>query len=58
MGNSVPKRRRVITEEIRNSDKTEGREEGIARQKRKDIRHKKVILTVRCYREDGEVRRI
>jgi hypothetical protein len=58
MGNSVPKRRRVITEEIRNLDKTEGREEGIARQRRKDIRHKKVILTVRCYREDGEVRRI
>jgi hypothetical protein len=47
----------VITEEIRNLDKTEGREEGIARQRRKGIRHKKVILTVRCYREDGEIRR-
>jgi hypothetical protein len=58
MGNPVPKTRRVITEEIRNLDKTEGREEGIARQRRKDIRHMKVILTVRCYREDGEVRRI
>jgi hypothetical protein len=58
MGNPVPKTRRVITEEIRNLDKTEGREEGIARQRRKGIRHMKVILTVRCYREDGEVRRI
>jgi hypothetical protein len=47
----------VITEEIRNLDQTEGREDGIARQRRQDIRHKKVILTVRCYLEDGEIRR-
>jgi hypothetical protein len=33
----------VITEGIRNSDKTEGREEGIEREEKKDIRHKKAI---------------
>jgi hypothetical protein len=47
----------MITEEIRNPDETERWEEGIARQRRKGIRHKKVILTVRCYRDDGEIRR-
>jgi hypothetical protein len=57
MGNPVPTARQVITEEIRNLDKTEGREEGIAKQRRKGIRHKKVILSVRCYWEDGEIRR-
>jgi hypothetical protein len=44
MGNPVPKRRRVITEEIGNFDKKQGREDGIARQRRKGIRYKKVIL--------------
>jgi hypothetical protein len=34
----------------------EGREEGIARQRRKGIRHKKVTLMVRCYQEDGELK--
>jgi hypothetical protein len=48
----------VITEEIKHLDKTEGKEEEIARQGRKVVRHKKIINTVRCYREDGEVRRI
>jgi hypothetical protein len=40
MGNSVPKLKRVITEEIRKLEKTEGREEGIARQdkEKKEIR--------------------
>jgi hypothetical protein len=45
------------TEEIRKLEKTEGKDEGIARQRRKGIRHKKVILTVRCYWDDGEIRR-
>jgi hypothetical protein len=57
MGNPVPKIRQVITKEIRNLDKTDRGEDRIARQRRKGIRHKKVILTVRCYREDGEIRR-
>jgi hypothetical protein len=34
----------------------EGREEGIEWQERKQ-NYKKVILTVRCYGEDGEIRR-
>jgi hypothetical protein len=32
MGNPDPKTRRVITEDIRKLEKTEGREKGIARQ--------------------------
>jgi hypothetical protein len=55
MTNLASKIRQVNTEDFTNWDKIDIRKERGARQRRKHIRYKDVILMIKCYQEDRDI---